>query len=97
MTPVSHGKPCAGNPHARFEEGASASEKPRRSALLHKNAAEVWAGDITPGHTLASLIAALRPPTIGVARGDSRHRGTAVGESHDFGVAGLSARTKEGK
>ena len=27
-----------------------------------KNAAEVWAGDITPGHTLASLIAALRPP-----------------------------------
>ena len=26
-----------------------------------KNAAEVWAGDITPGHTLASLIAALAP------------------------------------
>ena len=24
MTPVSHRKPCAGNPHARFEEGASA-------------------------------------------------------------------------
>ena len=21
MTPVSHGKPCAGNPHARFDEG----------------------------------------------------------------------------
>ena len=36
MTPVSHGKPCAGNPHARFDEGASASEKPRRNALLHK-------------------------------------------------------------
>ena len=36
MTPVSHGKPCAGNPHARFEEGASASEEPRRNALLHK-------------------------------------------------------------
>ena len=35
MTPVSHGKPCAGNPHARFEEGASAPEKPRRNALLH--------------------------------------------------------------
>ena len=35
MTSVSHGKPCAGNPHARFEEGASASEKPRRNALLH--------------------------------------------------------------
>ena len=36
MTPVSHGKPCAGNPHARFEEGASALETPRRNALLHK-------------------------------------------------------------
>ena len=35
MTPVSHGKPCAGNPHARFEEGASAQAEPRRSALLH--------------------------------------------------------------
>ena len=35
MTPVSHGKPCAGNPHARFEEGASAPETPRRNALLH--------------------------------------------------------------
>ena len=36
MTSVSHGKPCAGNPHARFDEGASAPEKPRRNALLHK-------------------------------------------------------------
>ena len=35
MTPVSHGKPCAGNPHARFEEGASVPESPRRNALLH--------------------------------------------------------------
>ena len=35
MTPVSHGKPCAGNPHARFDEGASASEELRRKALLH--------------------------------------------------------------
>ena len=40
MTPVSHGKPCAGNPHARFDEGASASEEPRRNALLHKENAE---------------------------------------------------------
>ena len=52
-----------------------------------KNAVEVWAGDITPGHTLASLIAALRPPMIAVPGGDS----------HNLGVAGLSARTKEGK
>ena len=52
-----------------------------------RNAAEVWAGDITPGHTLASLIAALRPPMIAVSDGDS----------HNFGVAGLCARAKEGK
>ena len=26
-----------------------------------KNAAEVWAGNITPGHTLASLVESLRP------------------------------------
>ena len=38
MTPVSHGKPCAGNPHARFEEGASAQAEPRRNALLHNRA-----------------------------------------------------------
>ena len=44
MTPVSHGKPCAGNPHARFDEGASASEKPRRNALLHM---ETWIGKVT--------------------------------------------------
>ena len=36
MIPVSQGKPCAGNPHARFEEGVSAPESPRRNALLHK-------------------------------------------------------------
>ena len=40
MKSVSHGKPCAGNPHARFDEGASASEEPRRKALLHKENAE---------------------------------------------------------
>ena len=40
MTSVSHGKPCAGNPHARFDEGASAPEKPRRNALLHINRIE---------------------------------------------------------
>ena len=42
MIPVSHGKPCAGNPHARFDEGASASEEPRRNALLHKKQAGLF-------------------------------------------------------
>jgi len=62
-----------------------------------KNAAEVWAGDITPGHTLASLVAALRPPMIAVSGGDSHDLGVVGGDSHNFGVAGLCARTKEGK
>ena len=35
MTTVSHGKPYAGNPHVRLEEGASESAKPSRNALLH--------------------------------------------------------------
>ena len=38
MTTVSHGKPYAGNPHVRFEEGASESAKPSRKALLHTQA-----------------------------------------------------------
>ena len=41
MTTVSHGKPYAGNPHVRFEEGASESAKPSRKALLHTNCAAV--------------------------------------------------------
>ena len=41
-----------------------------------KNAAEVWAGDITPGHTLASLVEALTPKQGGAP----------------LGVAGLRAR-----
>ena len=57
-----------------------------------KNAAEVWAGDITPGHTLASLIAALRPPMIAVSGGDSHNLGVSGGERHDLGVAGLCPR-----
>ena len=46
MTPVSHGKPCAGNPHARFEEGASASGKPRRNVLLHKVKSRMYASKL---------------------------------------------------
>ena len=53
-----------------------------------KNAAEVWAGDITPGHTLASLVAALRPPMIAVPGGERHDLGVAGDERHDLGVAG---------
>ena len=30
------GRPYAGNPHVRFDEGDGASAKPRRSSLLYK-------------------------------------------------------------
>ena len=38
MKPVPHGEPYAGKLHVRFDEGASASEEPRRNALLHNGA-----------------------------------------------------------
>ena len=41
-----------------------------------KNAAEVWAGDITPGHTLASLVEALMPKKAGA---EARHPDMAAG------------------
>ena len=44
MTTVSHGKPYAGNPHVRFEEGDSASAEPRRKSLLHKLKTKYAAG-----------------------------------------------------
>lgn len=47
-----------------------------------KNAAEVWAGDITPGHTLASLVEALKPREAGA---EARHPNL-------IGVAGHCAR-----
>ena len=34
------GKPYAGNPHVRIDEGDGASAKPRRSSLLYKN--DLW-------------------------------------------------------
>ena len=38
-TAVLNGKPDAGNPHVRFDEGEVASAKPRRGSLLYKNQA----------------------------------------------------------
>ena len=55
MTPVSHGKPCAGNPHARFEEGASAPETPRRNALLHNLGEVTYDGMHIPAVQVAQL------------------------------------------
>ena len=34
-TAVLNGKPDAGNPHVRFDEGEVASAKPRRGSLLY--------------------------------------------------------------
>jgi hypothetical protein len=50
-----------------------------------KNAAEVWAGDITPGHTLASLVEALKPREAGA---EARH-------PEQIGAAGLSPRSEK--
>ena len=55
MTPVSHGKPCAGNPHARFDEGASASEEQRRKALLHNKKMKTKRMWMTRTHPSGSL------------------------------------------
>ena len=41
------GKPYAGNPHVRFEEGASESAKPSRKALLHTQCGGIY--DTEPG------------------------------------------------
>ena len=34
---ILRGKPDAGNPHVRFDEGEVASAKPRRGSLLYKD------------------------------------------------------------
>ena len=41
---ILRGKPDAGNPHVRFDEGEVAPVKPRRGSLLYKitNAVSVW-------------------------------------------------------
>ena len=36
---ILRGKPDAGNPHVRFDEGEVASVKPRRGSLLYNNMA----------------------------------------------------------
>jgi len=36
------GKPDAGNPHVRFDEGEVASAKPRRESLLYKDSIRKW-------------------------------------------------------
>ena len=58
MIPVSQGKPYAGNPHVRFEEGASAQAAPRRSALLHQRQ--------SPFHSAATFQPLHRPSRPGL-------------------------------
>ena len=41
-TAVLNGKPDAGNPHVRFDEGEVASAKPRRGSLLYRNLKVAW-------------------------------------------------------
>ena len=51
---ILHGKPDAGNPHVRVDEGEVASVKPRRGSLLYKGSKSVVMG----GLTLLSMTAA---------------------------------------
>ena len=45
---ILRGKPDAGNPHVRFDEGEVASAKPRRGSLIYKKAiVETSMGTIT--------------------------------------------------
>ena len=87
MTPVSHGKPCAGNPHARFEEGASASEEPRRNALLHnKNIINCKKGEFVPGRALRPRgCGGGWPPPLAFAPSPRRFPAPAVGSAGSGG------------
>jgi len=59
------GKPDAGNPHVRFDEGEVASAKPRRGSLLYKKlllvlaAGFVWVAHsaVPSGHVTEGLTA----------------------------------------
>ena len=55
---ILRGKPDAGNPHVRFDEGEVASAKPRRGSLLYK------------AHTLMGtiLLLAIAPNVKALAR-----------------------------
>ena len=51
---ILRGKPDAGNPHVRFDEGEVASAKPRRGSLLYKVDFPDWTG-FTPEFAAAEL------------------------------------------
>ena len=52
------GKPYAGNPHVRFDEGEVASVKPRRGSLLYKAAASRFLAAAAAALSIASAAAA---------------------------------------
>ena len=49
---ILRGKPDAGNPHVRFDEGEVASAKPRRGSLLYK--AQTWIASLVAAATLTA-------------------------------------------
>ena len=54
-TAVLNGKPYAGNPHVRFDEGEVASAKPRRGSLLYKSLKLVAAVVVCAGSAMPAL------------------------------------------
>ena len=53
---ILNGKPYAGNPHVRFDEGEVASEKPRRGPLLYKSIVD---GMVVEGKTVRNALVAV--------------------------------------
>ena len=54
---ILRGKPDAGNPHVRFDEGEVASAKPRRGSLLYKKLLTLAAVALVASASQAASIA----------------------------------------
>ena len=70
---ILRGKPDAGNPHVRFDEGEVASEKPRRGSLLYKRILRFrLAALLTLGACLACAPAGAEPKAGALPGGETR-------------------------
>ena len=67
MTTDFNGKPDAGNPHVRFDEGANVSAKPRRGAALLYDAMKKFAVIMPDG--------GLKMPRSGKSQNGMAHSG----------------------
>ena len=82
---ILRGKPDAGNPHVRFDEGEVASEKPRRGSLLYKDCAWIAAACLS-----AAMVTILGFSVFAFEVDDKLPAGNVVVE----GVEGETVRVK---